>query len=31
MNYFRLFVNMILKCQTPPVVAEGDPMVFGED
>lgn len=28
MNYFRLF---LIKCQTTPLVAVGDPMVFGEN
>lgn len=31
MNYFRLFVNMTMKCQTVPLVTVGDPMVFGEE
>lgn len=30
MNYFRLFVKT-MKCQTVPLVAAGDPMVFGEN
>lgn len=30
MNYFRLFVKT-MKCQTMPLVAVGDPMVFGEE
>lgn len=28
MNFFRLFVKT-MKCQTLPLVAVGDPMVFG--
>lgn len=31
MNYFRLFANMAMKCQTMPLVAVEDPMVFGEE